>query len=111
VRRRIEAKQRTAAGVLAARLSLAEAIDRYRALNRDRPRPPHLQGVPANVSEDERLCREVIAYVQDALEARPGESDAVLARLEAELQDDLARRALKPARTAGPADRREPGCR
>jgi hypothetical protein len=90
---RILAKQHLTSEVAAGRQPLLEAAALFRELNR---LPPALHPVDhpslAGRSEDELLCRHVIAYVA----ARDGDwpesaAEAAVARLEAELQEELRR--------------------
>jgi hypothetical protein len=103
---RIEEKLRLGTEVVARRLTLAEAAARLAVLSREAPVHPMVPGpMDPDASEDERLCREVLGYVEDALAGRPHQTEAVRARLEEELREHLARRGLTPA--GGPAEGRK----
>jgi hypothetical protein len=97
IRRRRQAKERVAEEVIARRRSLAEAIEQFRALDRQWPekisvQPPEHFGM----SQDEWDGRNVLAFVRLVLADRPDEAAAVADRLEKELHKLLA-------------DRKEPG--
>jgi hypothetical protein len=92
--RRLQAKQDIADQVVASRLTLADAAQQFRVLNLDvvesrartlarHPRP--------GVSAEERLYREVIAYVRVRLADRPDAAQALHAQLEKEMRRLLAR--------------------
>ena len=84
VTRRIEAKRQVAGEVAAGRLSLAGAAARFRAVDEECPFPRALARrlfYPA-MSEEEWLCREVSAYVGEALRGQPGRAARVLSRRE-----------------------------
>jgi hypothetical protein len=92
LRRQRQAKRTVAAEVIARRRSLAEAIEEFRALDREWPKlgpPPHW---PADLgmSADEGGGRNVLYFVQLVLADRPAEAAAVAGRLEKELQKLLA---------------------
>jgi hypothetical protein len=97
LQRRNEAKEQVAGEVLAGRLSLAEAVARYRALNAESPdyRPGAGRYYP-RMSMEELLCREVLDYVEVALRGQPGRAEAVRSRLERDLRDHLARPGPRP---------------
>jgi hypothetical protein len=92
VLRRIAEKDRVAAAVVARRLTLAQAVDRFRALNDpcapSRARESALWHRP-RMSEKERLCRQVIAWVRVSLENAPAQARAVGAQLEKEMRELL----------------------
>jgi hypothetical protein len=98
---RNEAKQQVAGEVVAGRLSLAEAVARYRALNDESPyyRAQAARFHPA-MSQEERLCREVIGYAEAALRGQPGRAERVLSRLERDLRDHLAGQGAPAAASA-----------
>jgi hypothetical protein len=110
MRHRREAKAHVAEEVIAGRRSLAEAIELFRALDREwtenhrGPRTPEDFGM----SEDEWDGRNVLDYVRRVLADRPDEAAAVAGRLEKELQQLLADR--KKSRPT-PADPRTEGSR
>jgi hypothetical protein len=100
MRHRREAKAHVAKEVIAGRGSLAEAIEQFRALDREwpncrpTPQPPEQLGM----SEDEWDGRAVLDYVRLVLADRPAEAAAVADRLEKELRELLAeRRKRRPA--------------
>jgi hypothetical protein len=96
--RRHEAKRHVAGEVISGRQSLAEAIERFRAL--DREWPENHRGPPFGVSENEWDGRNVLYFVRLVLADRPDEAAAVAGRLEKELQQLLAerkKRLLAPA--------------
>jgi hypothetical protein len=100
--RRIEAKWQIAQEVIAGRSSLAEAIERFREL--DRQWPDIRSGAEMHellwMSEGEWDGRAVIEQVRQVLADRPDQAAAVADRLEKELQQLLAernKRRLAPA--------------
>jgi hypothetical protein len=77
--------------LIARRLTLFEAAAVFHAV--DRVRYPQGRPVPIyfpGKTEEERLCRQVIASVDERLHNRP-DREAVVARLEQELQEHLRR--------------------
>jgi hypothetical protein len=93
IRRRREAKEQVAEEVIARRQSLAEAIEQFRALDRQWP-PSHpwlRYQTPEDLgmSEDEWDGRNVLDFVRLILAGRPGEAAAVVGRLEKQLQQLL----------------------
>jgi hypothetical protein len=93
IRHRREAKEQVAKEVIARRQSLAEAIDLFRALDREWPesRPwPHAPSA-RGMSQDEWDGRGVLDFVRRVLVDHPDEA-AVADRLEKELQQILAER-------------------
>jgi hypothetical protein len=100
----LAAKNRIAAAVEAGQLSLLDAADRYRKLNESQPDfdwPAFRERIPAG-SEEERHCRQVLGWVEARLRIdQPEKLEAVMARLEAELQHSLA--GAESARTASGA--------
>ena len=93
IRRRIEAKSRLAREVIDGRLTLLEAAARFRDL--DLAPPPFawdgLRCRYPGASDDELHCREVIFFVRAEQRDRPGTDAAIVARLEAELNERLGR--------------------
>jgi hypothetical protein len=87
--RRVAAKEETVRGVVEGRLTLGQAAARFRAL--DAGAPPSTRQVLAErfpaVPEDERCCREVIAWVAADEEKRPDGGPGLARRLAAELDD------------------------
>jgi hypothetical protein len=92
VLRRIEAKEQIAAEVAARRLTLAEAVKHFRALNAEdadtRARELALHPRPGE-SEEEGLCRQVITWVLGRLEANPDEARLMGAVFEEEMRELL----------------------
>lgn len=84
---RIEEKTRLAEEVAAGRMTLREAASRCAALNRDNPslRPDIWRTAYPGATEEERHCREVLAYVRSVVQDDPA-GVSVVARLEAELR-------------------------
>jgi len=76
--------------VIDGRLTLAKAAARFRAINASRPhhKPVRLDHYPGQTDE-ERVCRQVISYVESKLADRP-DASAILARLECQLKEHLA---------------------
>ena len=89
----IEEKERLAREVAAGRLGLVEAAARYRDLATEDPviTPDIFRRAYPGGSDEERYCRQVIVFVQEAVRERPGGDLAVVGRLEAELDDLLGR--------------------
>jgi hypothetical protein len=85
VRRCIETKRQIAVAVVAGEVSLAEAANLYRALNEATAPSPLPVPMHPDTSEEERLYRQVIRYIEGALEDRLAEGDAFFARLEGEM--------------------------
>jgi hypothetical protein len=92
--RRVEAKRQVLKEMIAGRRSLAEAIERFRDLDRQWPdirtgieMPEYLW-----MSEDECDGRGIIEQVRQVLADRPDEAAALVDRLEKELRRALADR-------------------
>ncbi len=100
--RRIEAKWQIAQEVIAGRQSLAEAMERFRDLDRQWPDLRSVTKRPEDLwmTEDEWDGRAVIGQVRQVLADRPDEAAEVAGRLEKELQILLAERKKRPL--AGP---------
>ena len=98
LRRQRQAKRRVAAEVIAGRLSLAEAIEQFRALDREWPELPSAPQTAEElgISAEEWSGRDVLYFVQLVLSDRPDEAAAVAGRLEKELQQLLAERTKHP---------------
>ena len=103
IRRRREAKAQLAAEVIARRRSLAEAIEQFRALDREWPENHRGPRTPEDfgMSQDEWDGRAVLDYVRRVLTDRPAEATAVADRLEKELQQLLAERKKRLPAPAG----------
>jgi hypothetical protein len=100
--------QRLAREVAAGRLGLVEAAAGYRDLTADDPtfnQEAFRRAFPGG-SDEERYCRQVIAFVRETFRKQPGADPAVVERLEAELQDRLERGDLS---LPGPDDVRPEG--
>jgi hypothetical protein len=100
--RRNETKRHVAAEVIARRRSLAEAIELFRALDREWPENPPWPHAPADHgrSQDEWDGRGVLDSVRQVLADRPDEAAVVIGRLEKELQQLLAERKTRRPETA-----------
>jgi len=87
---RLDAKRNIAAAVIAERLSLWEAAERFRDLANaaaaQNGQPPQKL---VSYAVDEHICREVIACVNAELWDQPELAAVVGARLERELQEEL----------------------
>lgn len=108
LRRRRESKRRLAEEVIDRRLSLAEAMQQFQALDGDFP-PGRLRVAESlRIPEDEVDGQGVLIYVRFVLQSRHEETDAILGRLKKELQEHLATRRNRPP---APTDRepRKPG--
>ena len=85
----LEVKEKIVQAVIGGRLTLWKAAARFRAA--DRRRPPHLplrlDHLPGQ-TEEERLCRGVLLWVEEEARDRPGGA-ALVARLQADLQERL----------------------
>ena len=110
---RVTAKAGAVQDVLEGRLTLWQAAALFRALEVDAPernRQLIARHVPA-ATDEERCCREVIAWVIVVEEREPDGGRGVARRLAAELQDALRRGRLSlpdPAPTAYPDQGRTP---
>ncbi|HEY7423839.1 MAG TPA: hypothetical protein VH682_06290 [Gemmataceae bacterium] len=84
---RIQDRQEIAARVIARRMTLQEAAVCFRSLNAEQSKlreEMFLAGFPG-ACEEERLCRQVIAWVSNALLDDPARRTVEVARLEAEV--------------------------
>jgi hypothetical protein len=105
--RRLTAKGEAVQEVLDGRLTLWQAAARFRDLDataRASARRQARRRFPG-LSEDERSCRQVIAWAAEADEKRPGGGTGLARRLTAELEDALRHGRLSlpdPAPTACP---------
>ncbi|HZT82744.1 MAG TPA: hypothetical protein VFA26_21115 [Gemmataceae bacterium] len=91
---RLEKKQQVIAALLGGRLSLLEAAARFRELNETPSELPNhsYRILFEGKSDEERLCRQVIAWAYNEAEvSSPEGARAVRRRLEAELAEHLAR--------------------
>jgi hypothetical protein len=84
------AKSDLAAGVIAGRLTLLEAAAEFQALDMQNPdfHWRMFRALPGD-SDGERYCRMVMRYAENLLLHQPSEAEAVLSRLEEELQTHL----------------------
>jgi|SRR5262245_13212648 len=102
--RRVQVRRDVVAAVITGRMTLLQAAGAFRELNRGSPSSywgafGHLY---PGASDEERHCRQVIAYVRTELEEYPGGENEVVRRLEAELRGHLERGKLhlpEPPRT------------
>jgi hypothetical protein len=89
------AKRQAAREVIAGRLSLVQAAALFGALNSLPPEGPKLSAIDPHVrpprvpprTDEERLCWHVIGYVKAELDGEPDRARAVVARLEAQLEE------------------------
>jgi hypothetical protein len=95
--RQRQAKRRVAAEVIARRRSLAEAIEQFRALEREWPDFGSAPPLPADraMSADESSGQDVLYFVRLVLSDHPHEAAAVVGRLEKELRQLLSERAKR----------------
>ena len=102
LKRQRQAKRLVAAEVIAGRRGLAEAVEEFRALDREWPDYGPAPHGPADVgmSADEGAGRTVLYFVRLVLADRPDEAAAVVGRLEKELQKLLAERKKHPPASA-----------
>jgi hypothetical protein len=102
--RRLGAKWQIAKEVIAGQRSLAEAMEQFRALDRQWPDLRSESKRPEDLwmSEDEWDGRAVIDQVRQVLADRPAEADAAAGRLEQELQQLLAGRKKRPPAPVDP---------
>jgi hypothetical protein len=86
--RRAAEKRALASAVIAGRLPLVQAAARFRDLNAQPPAFPWeaFRSTYPGDSDDERHGREVLEFVRQEVQQRPGADPAVVGRLEAELQ-------------------------
>ena len=91
-KRQREARAELVFELAAGRLTLVEAAARIRDLYGSTPSFwEGLRMAEKGNTDEERLCRHAIGWVESMLADRPCEASAVAARLEAELGDHLAR--------------------
>jgi hypothetical protein len=88
VKDRIERRERIAESVAEGRLGLVEAASQFDELNATVPPSPRTyRGQFAGEAEDERCCRQVIAWVKTRLERKStAKAEMVAERLEEELR-------------------------
>lgn len=87
---RAETKQHIVEDVIAGRLTLPEAADKFGELNSEAPESmTAVRLTIAGKSDKERLCREVIHRVKVELEERTSEAERVVPRLEREMHEHL----------------------
>jgi hypothetical protein len=89
------AKFEIAQSVARGETSLLTAAGLFRDLSPDQPvQVRRLRNVPPECTDEELFARNVIAHVQSLLRDRPAEREAVVRRLEAELECRLAENTL-----------------
>ncbi len=94
---RMAAKHRIAQEVISERLTLLQAAERFMDLNEANPDfnwQAFRRAYPAS-SDEESCCRQVIRVVGGQLHNEPSRAQAVLERLEAELQSHLQQGTLR----------------
>jgi hypothetical protein len=86
---RREARKEILQDVVAGRLTLLQAADQFKGLNERHPEcMTAVRSAYDGGSDEERLCRQVIAGVEELLADRPpSEAASIIARLEAQLHD------------------------
>jgi hypothetical protein len=85
ITKRINAKDQVVKDLIGRRLTLFEAAAEFRRLNEEYPQGVFKDSVPG-VTEEERLCRQVIVWVRVHLEVNPREaSEDFVAQLEHQL--------------------------
>ena len=103
VARRIQAKEVVAGDLATGRLTLVDAAARFRDLDEQPPRrnPEELGGARPGMTDDERHCRDVIAFLRQMLLTPEDPDSPVITRLEQELQDHLGRGNLRLPQAGG----------
>jgi hypothetical protein len=92
VLRRIDAKETIVADLVAGRATLAEAATHFKILNAARPDyQTIIRAVYPGATDDERICRNVIAFVEAHVTAGNRAGRGIVERLNAELQRRIAR--------------------
>lgn len=87
---RADAKQQIAEELIAGRMTLAAAADKFGELNKKAPEcMTAVRLTYTGDSDKEFLCREVINRVKIALEERTAEAERVIPRLEKEMQENF----------------------
>ena len=105
LRRRREAKWHMAEEVMAGRLSLEEAMERFHALDQEWLPDRVRKRASLGMSRDEWDGGRVLFYVLLVLQSRRDEGNPVLARLKKELQELLAdRKKRRPAPVEKPVE-------
>jgi hypothetical protein len=90
--RRIAQRRRVTQDLIAGRLTLLEATAEFRRLRRMTPDfLDRFHSLYPGATEEERVCRGLIAWVRAELIVQPDQAEARAARFEAELQDHLNR--------------------
>jgi hypothetical protein len=102
--RRGQMRRDVVAAVITGRMPLLQAAGAFRELNRGAPSSywGMFGRLYPGASDEERHCRQVIAYVRTELEEYPGGENEVVRRLEAALRAQLERGPLQlpePPRT------------
>ncbi len=96
-RRRLAAKEWVKQELIAQRMTLLEAAAQFRDLSKSQPRYlDQIRRAYPSRSDEESLCRNVIAHVRVTLHKEPTRAAVVLARLEAELREILQRYDTSP---------------
>jgi hypothetical protein len=94
---RAACREEVVAAVCQRRMGLLEAAAHFRRLNEDEATVRYQRLYYAGDSEEERCCRQVIAWVRDRLERdSPEEAVRRAAELEQELTDHLRHRPGNP---------------
>jgi hypothetical protein len=91
---RMQRKQDAVAGLLAGRLSLLEVAARFRNANEPYPESmTAMRNIIPGRTDEERLCRQVIGWAGAAAlnHNAPSEAEKLIARLEAELEEHIAK--------------------
>jgi hypothetical protein len=90
--RRVLGKQRVRLALIAGRITLFEAAARYRDLDAGQANSrTRLRASYPGSSDEERICRSLIAHVKHTLEGQRKDPNPVVASLEAELHEHLQR--------------------
>lgn len=94
VTERIAQKERLAYELIAGRVTLFQAAARFRAVNQQHPETMQdMRKAFPGGSDEEKLCRQVIAWAQVLLthSTPPSQREARIGQLEAELEEQLTR--------------------
>lgn len=92
---RTTAKYQIARNVIAGQLSLVQAAALFGALNQVPPQTASWHFRFPGATDEERLCRQVLEYVHWELDKAPDRGDAILARFEADLNQELRTGAIR----------------